>query len=477
MKKHISSNCFLLILTTVFTLQCCKKEETTPIHHEVKGTTGSTSAAETLLFTIKESGGAVLDVKSYLGSIIIHNKNAGTSLSHENSSYKITDSYGKSYEFTSSKTFGERTKTELFGLAKIFKNNVQVYEEKYDISDNFHVCGTIDSYIPPTGGTPKTSAIGASKFYWPNGSIITVNFFHNKGSARIQERIQHYAHMWGRCANIKFKFVPSTEPAQIRIDISADSSSYVTGLGIRLLNTNQNSFNMHYGWFTDRTTDAEFSRTVLHEFGHALGLEHEHNSPNSKIDMNKYISYLMQTQKWSEPLARSQAAFFTAQDQTNKGHQYSRYDPLSIMHYWVPANCTTNGVAVGGSNKLSADDIAFIGSAYPFPYTRTPGTIYTIKNDFGVPQMDIVRDANGLISIVNQQPGVDLSSENQTYSILTRTPNGNWHHVAYTFSSSTALGNHTSTGVTNWGPSKGEAILIERKNAGQPLGTLLFREK
>jgi hypothetical protein len=231
---------------------------------------------------------------------------------------------------------------------------------------------------------------------------------------------------------------------------------------------------MHYGWFTNSTADYEFSRTVTHEFGHVLALEHEHKNPiNSTINVNKYISYLTgPPNNWTEVNAKRQAAFFTAQDKANKNHQYSNYDPLSIMHYSVPASCTTDGIAVGGSHKLSPGDIAFIGTAYPFPYTRAPGTIYTIKNSFGVPKMDIVRGTDGLISIINHQPGVSLNAKNQTFLIYTRTPNGNWHHVAYTFSSSTALGANTSTGIINSGP-----ILIERKDAGQTLGVLLFKEK
>ena len=473
MKKHITIIHFLLTTIIVCTIQFCKKEEAPPVHHRVKGTR-ATSAAENHLFTIKENGQAALDVKSYFGRIIIYNKNTGTSLSHANSSYKITDSYGKSYEFTSSTIFGERTKTGLFGLAKIFKNNVQIYEEKYHIPSNFHVCGTVDSYIPPAGRTPKTSAIGASKCYWPNGSTITVNFFQDKGSAYIKERIEYYAHIWEQCANIKFKFVSSNQNADIRIDIdNSDKSSYVKRIGNHLLHIDPHSFNMHYGWFTDRTLDNEFSRTVLHEFGHALGLEHEHNSRDSKIDMNKYIQFLIgPPNNWTQTDATQQASCFTDQDQLDKGLQYSDYDPLSIMHYWVPADCTTDGVAIGGNNTLSAGDVAFIRSAYPIPYTRTTGTIYTIKNGFGVPRMDIVRDAHGLISIINHQPGVSLNAKNQTFLIYTRTPNGNWHHVAYTFSSSTALSANTSTGIINSGP-----ILIERKDAGQTLGVLLFREK
>lgn len=491
-------NCFikmpilLMTLSLILTVSSCKKDETSP-STSVTGTSKTTSAAENLLFTIKEDRGAVLNVKSHFGSIIIYNENPGTSLSQGNS-YKITDSYGKSYEFTSSTTFGNRTVTGLFGLAKIFKNNVQIYEEKYDTAD-FHPCLTLDNFTSTK--SPHTSSIGASKYYWTNGSTITVKFLNNNGSEFIKQKIEEYAHMWEKYANIKFKFVSSNEPAQIRIKIDNKRMSYTAGLGTQLIdpnmrnpenksNTDQTSHNMCYGWFTDATLETEFSRTVIHEFGHLLGLQHEQQHRDAKINQSKYFQYLVDNSggTWDLQMAKSQAAFFTTQEDAYYEHQYTTYDPLSIMHYYVPANCTDNNVAVGGSNKLSAGDIAFIGTAYPFPKDPTNPvdptigtTIYTINNSSGTPQVDVIRGNNGLISLVNRQPGNSLNSTNQKYLIFTRTKNGDWYNVAYILYSNSPLGTTTSTGITNFGPSKGESIMIERQDPGQSLGTLLFREK
>ena len=44
---------------------------------------------------------------------------------------------------------------------------------------------------------------------------------------------------------------------------------------------------MNYGWLTDESTDDQVRRVVLHEFGHALGLIHEHQNPNRAIQWNR----------------------------------------------------------------------------------------------------------------------------------------------------------------------------------------------
>ena len=44
---------------------------------------------------------------------------------------------------------------------------------------------------------------------------------------------------------------------------------------------------MNYGWLTPDSDDDELRRVVLHEFGHALGLIHEHQNPEGGIEWNE----------------------------------------------------------------------------------------------------------------------------------------------------------------------------------------------
>ena len=86
---------------------------------------------------------------------------------------------------------------------------------------------------------------------------------------------------------------------------------------------------MNFGWFDDNTPQAEVRSTTLHEFGHALGLIHEHQSPTAGINWNKEVVYQdMAGQGWSRAKV-DQHIFkkYSTREITN----YSAFD-LSIDH-------------------------------------------------------------------------------------------------------------------------------------------------
>ena len=135
---------------------------------------------------------------------------------------------------------------------------------------------------------PFEAAVNSRKL-WRPGTTLTVSFI--EGEPIVQTQVEHYAHVWEEYANIYFKFVHS-DTADIRIAFHKGDGSWSTiGTDARLVE--QAEPTMNYGWLTPDTHDDEYRRVVLHEFGHALGLIHEHQNPANGIpwDINKAYTY------------------------------------------------------------------------------------------------------------------------------------------------------------------------------------------
>ncbi|MEM8585990.1 MAG: M12 family metallopeptidase [Bacteroidota bacterium] len=206
-------------------------------------------------------------------------------------------------------------------------------------------------------GGPGNSGFRSN--YWPAGSTIRVKFL--GGSTLVRQKVMRYAQEWTRYANINFQFVGSGT-GDIRISFDRNGSSW-SMLGRQALNAPANRPTMNFGWFTDSTPEYEFRRTVLHEFGHALGLLHEHQNPVGGIPWNEQAVYdfYWRTQGWNQQTTYQNVMARQNADET----QYSAYDAQSIMHYPIPTQLTHGSYEVGLNTTISPTDAAFIARAYP----------------------------------------------------------------------------------------------------------------
>ena len=195
---------------------------------------------------------------------------------------------------------------------------------------------------------------------WQLGRTLHVRFMDNPHPV-VRQKIEKYAHEWEQFANIRFVFGNAAN-AEIRITCTLGIGSW-SYLGTDALVIPPGKPTMNYGWFNQNTPDAEFSRTVLHEFGHALGAIHEHQHPGAGIpwDREAVYRYYMQTQGWSR--ADVDAQIFAKYSTTLLNS--SAYDRQSIMHYPVPKQLTIGGFEVGWNTKLSTRDKTFIRQVYP----------------------------------------------------------------------------------------------------------------
>ena len=208
----------------------------------------------------------------------------------------------------------------------------------------------------------RTRAIAPIGKTWMNGSTLRVRFM--GGTANEQATAREQAGWWGAVANLKFDFNNATN-AEIRINFDSNDGawSYV-GTDCRGIPLNQPTMNL--GFFD--------GGTAAHEFGHAIGLAHEHQNPQGGIHWNEQVvieELAKSPNFWDEETARHNVIRKYTVDQING----TDFDPDSIMLYFFPASWTLNGIATKANDVLSTIDKQFIAGAKMYPKTGvTPVT-------------------------------------------------------------------------------------------------------
>ena len=204
----------------------------------------------------------------------------------------------------------------------------------------------------------KLKAAFIKKYIWPKNSIINIFFMNKpdnierKNAEEIQRTYKKGSKIdplqyevdkikdiriaieeivikrFSPIVNLKFNFSNTTlKNSDIRIDFDQNGCWSYVGTDCK---NYKNESTMNFSWFD--------VQTVMHEFGHALGMIHEHQNPkNNTIDWNERAVYkwASETQGWDETTTKINI-IDTPTEQING----SEYDPLSIMLYFYPPQLT-----------------------------------------------------------------------------------------------------------------------------------------
>lgn len=210
---------------------------------------------------------------------------------------------------------------------------------------------------------------------WPVGKALTICF--DGGTQPLRTRILGVASEWLKYANLAFTNGPATadgncdlaRPSDIRIGFDEDGYWSVVG------NTKADGHTMSLeGFATDPPLEPEFTKVVLHEFGHALGFQHEHQHPEGGCDTEfdwptVYATLGAPPNKWPKPVVD----FNLRALKDAVAYDVSVVDRKSIMHYtldpWMFIKGIQSPCYVAETLTLSALDQQGASAQYPLHYT------------------------------------------------------------------------------------------------------------
>lgn len=230
------------------------------------------------------------------------------------------------------------------------------------------------STLGPSTADQATRSIIVNSSKWPLGYTLKVCFY--EGGPQARQAIAAEAQKWLAGVNLKMDFGaapalrtcaaqagPNNLYEDIRISFrGAGHWSFIGVDGHRWTGPTMNLQN----YDVLPALDGYSKAVVIHEFGHALGLHHEHQSPGSPCDGEFNLPAVKQLTGWNDQQIKTNFAML---ERNSSVYTWGPYDPTSVMMYSLPIQVLYKGAQskcwVQQNYQISSDDRSSLRQAYP----------------------------------------------------------------------------------------------------------------
>lgn len=204
-------------------------------------------------------------------------------------------------------------------------------------------------------------AAGSRLCFWGTGMTLRVRFL---DSPELTERVMTAAAAWTEHANLEFQVV-ADGPAEIRVTFEGRGNWSALGTDALVPELYPvDGPTMCLSEIPVASSSTRVDRLARHEFGHAIGLVHEHSSPAAGIRWDKpavYAALAVPPNSWTPEMVDFNV--FKTYDVTTTN--FTSFDPKSIMLYAYPPEWTLDRTTFPENYQLSAMDRDFVATIYP----------------------------------------------------------------------------------------------------------------
>lgn len=249
-----------------------------------------------------------------------------------------------------------------------YSDEADQYEHDYDYGNYNGESSRSRSRHENTSSDRQDGAALSNMLWPPDKTTLKVRF--RNGSQWDKDTVEKIVktHYHAVPMRIRFKFLKDGErgPSDIRIEFASHSECTIGQAANNHPGETTMWLELHPKLRTSEERQAQRQSNILHEFGHALGMMHEHTHPDCKANWNYRV--LQAKTGWSMQRVHNNYRKLNYGEAT-----LSQYDPESIMHYPInPGDTQSMVTRLPLNTVLSEGDKRFLMAIYPADHTSRP---------------------------------------------------------------------------------------------------------